>query len=87
MLLNLSMAIAQTESESISENLKWLYRRRAEQGIFIAHKGKYFGFDTDNGNFRPNDDAKYISLIYDSFLAGESLTAIAEALNLLGIHN
>ena len=87
MLLNLSMAIAQTESESISENLKWLYRRRAEQGIFIAHKGKYFGFDTDDGNFRPNDDAKYISLIYDSFLAGESLTAIAEALNLLGIHN
>ena len=28
--LNLATAVAQTESKSLSENLKWLYRKRAE---------------------------------------------------------
>ena len=86
-IMNISMAVAQTESEGISENLKWLYRHRAEAGIFVAHRGKYFGYNTDDGKFHPNEDAQYVSMIYNSFLAGESMTAIAEALNFLGIHN
>ena len=53
----------------------------------VAHKGKYFGYNTDDGNFHPDSDAQYITMIFDSFLAGESIITIADALNLLGIHN
>ena len=41
--LNLAASIAQNESESISENMKWSYRNRAAQGKFKAAKRKYFG--------------------------------------------
>jgi DNA invertase Pin-like site-specific DNA recombinase len=44
--LNLQQVVAQMESESISENLKWSYRNRAELGLFTAARGKYFGFNT-----------------------------------------
>ena len=40
--LNLATAVAQTESESLSENLKWLYKKRAEKGYIRANKGALY---------------------------------------------
>lgn len=85
LMLNTSMAIAQAESESTSDNLKWLYRRRAEAGVFVAHRGKYFGYDTDDGKFHPSSDADYVRMIYDDFIAGKTMARIADELNEIGL--
>ena len=63
--LNVAAAIAQAESESISENLKWIYRRRAEQGIFMAQRGKYFGYNTDDGSFHLDENADHVRDIFN----------------------
>lgn len=83
--LNLSCAVAQAESESISENLKWLYRKRAERGIFKAVRGCYFGFNTDDGNFTPDENAKYVRQMFQEYVSGKTTKEIAEGLE--GVKN
>lgn len=83
--LNLSCAVAQAESESISENLKWLYRKRAERGIFKAVSGRYFGFNTDDGNFTPDENAKYVRQMFQEYVSGKTLREIAKGLE--GVKN
>ena len=78
--LNLATAVAQTESESISENLKWLYRKRAENGIFKAAKGAYFGYRTDDGSFTPDGNAPIVRRIYEEFVQGKTVADIARGL-------
>ena len=65
--LNLATAVAQTESESLSENLKWLYKKRAEKGYIKANKGMYFGYNTDDGNFKPDENAVYVRKMFREF--------------------
>ena len=72
--------MAQTESESISENLKWLYRRRAEHGIFKAAKGAYFGYRTDDGDFTVDENAPVVRRIFEEFVAGKTVADIARGL-------
>ena len=79
--LNLAASIAQSESESISENLKWTYRKRAEQGIFRPRKGIYFGFDTGDGQFKPDGNAEYVREIFRRYRDGEKASEIAKWLN------
>lgn len=83
--LNLSCAVAQAESESISENLKWLYRKRAERGIFKAVSWRYFGFNTDDGNFTPDENAKYVRQMFQEYVSGKTLREIAKGLE--GVKN
>ena len=83
--LNLAQSVAQAESESISENMKWLYRNRAEQGKFWANPRWYFGYDAHGDEFVPNDDAEHVKFIYDSFLSGMTPPVIAEKLNEMGV--
>lgn len=64
---SLAASVAQCESETISENMKWVYNNRVEQGIFIAPKRKYFGYNTDDGNFTPDENAKYVRMIFERF--------------------
>ena len=87
MIMRVAMgsAIAQQESRSISENIKWTYRKRAEHGIFKAQPGKYFGFNTDDGSFTPDENAKYVREIFKAYISGEKLEAIAEKLNHEGV--
>lgn len=87
MIMRVAMgsAIAQQESRSISENIKWIYKHRAEKGVFIPHRGKYFGFSTDAGFFIENSDADYVRLIFKEFAAGASMAGIARELNGLGL--
>ena len=79
--LNLAASIAQNESESISENMKWSYRNRAAQGKFKAAKGKYFGFNTDDGYFHPDENSRIVKEMFERYAAGESLEKIAEKVN------
>ena len=83
--LNLATAVAQTESESLSENLKWLYRKRAEKGYIRANKGMYFGYNTDDGNFTPDENAVYVRRMYKEFADGVTVEDIARGLE--GVEN
>ena len=83
--ISMAAAIAQKESESVSENLKWIYRQKAERGIFVAARNRYFGFDTGDGQFHPDGNAEYVRRIYRLFLEGESMAGIAAGLNREGI--
>ena len=83
--LNLAASIAQAESESISENMKWYYRNRAEQGKFKAKKGAYFGFNTDDGKFASDENAQYVKLMFAHFLGGAGYKEIALELNTMGV--
>ena len=83
--MNIAASIAQSESESISENLKWIYRKRAEQGIFKAKKGLYLGYNTDDGHFTPNEDAPIVRGIFERYRDGWEFYRIARWLNEQGI--
>ena len=78
--LSLASAISQSESESISENVKWLYRKRAERGIYLPNKGRHFGYNTDAHTFVPDGNAKYVRLMFERFAEGRSLTEIEKEL-------
>ncbi len=83
--LSLAASVAQAESRSISENLKWVHRERTIRGIFKANRGAYFGFNTDDGNFTPDENAKYVKMMYELYAEGWKPTRIANELNRLGV--
>ena len=83
--MNLGQHFAEMESRSISENLKWVYRNRAKQGKFIAQRGKYFGYNTDDGKFTPDANAEHVRWMYEQYIAGKSTKQIAEELTARGI--
>ena len=87
MIMRVAMgsAIAQQESRSISENIKWTYRNRAKSGIYVAQKGKYFGYNTDDGIFTPDKNAPVVKRIFNDYANGLSLSEIARRLNIEGI--
>ena len=78
--LSLASAISQSESESISENIKWLYRKRAERGIYLPNKGRHFGYNTDAHTFVPDGNAKYVRLMFERYAAGMSMGEIEKEL-------
>ena len=50
-------------------------------------KNIYFGYNTDDGEFTPDENAQYVKLIYKRYLAGKSLRNIADELNIEGVKN
>lgn len=83
--LSLASAVSQSESESISENVKWLYRKRAERGIYIPRKGVNFGYNTDENTFVPDRNAKHVRLMFERYAAGMSIAEIEKELKKLGV--
>ena len=66
-----TMAVmAQEESRSISENVKWAYRRMAEQGIRHVGSNHMLGYDEENGKLIPNKDAWMVRLMFEEYAAG-----------------
>ena len=70
MIFNMMAAVAQEESRSISENVKWSYRRLAEQGIRHVGCNHMLGYDEIQGILTPNRDAWIVKLIFEEYAAG-----------------
>ena len=85
LLLTILAAFAQEESRSMSENIKWGFRKRFEQGHekYTSIYGYKKGEDTDY-EIVP-EEAKVVRLIYDLYEHGQGTTAIATYLNKQGI--
>lgn len=76
---------AQQESESISGNMRWSYKKRMESGEFNSCTPAY-GFVMENGRLAVNEsEAKVVRRIFDLYLQGYGKQNIANILNNEGI--
>lgn len=77
--------IAQQESVSISQNMRWSYKKRMESGEFNCCAPAY-GFDLINGKLVINEtEAAVIRRIFDFYLQGIGMQTIANILNDEGV--
>lgn len=84
--LNMEMIVtfpgmaAQQESESISGNMRWSYKKRMESGDFNCCTPAY-GYDRSDGQLVINQaEADVIRRIFDMYLQGMGMQAIASRL-------
>lgn len=85
LLLSVLAAVAQEESRSISENVKWGMRKRFQEG-----RPKWtntYGYEkNDNGEYQINEEqAEVVRFIFDRYANGASLPEIVKQLNDDGI--
>ena len=89
LLLTLMAAFAESESESMSENVKWGFRKRfAEGNTDSLPMHNVYGFDrnTVTGEiFIREDEASVVRRIYDEFMMGVNTQQISNRLNEDGV--
>ena len=79
-IFSLMSAVAENESRSISENVRWGYQERFKRGEYNLGNNRILGYDTVDGKLTPNKDADAVRLIYDMFLNGSTIEEIRKAL-------
>ena len=84
-LFSLMSAIAENESRSISENIRWGYRERFKRGEYNLGNNRILGYDCVDGKLVPNQDADTIRLIYTMFLQGSNVEEIIRRLTGMGV--
>ena len=84
-LFSLMSAIAESESRSISENVKWGQRERVKRGEYNLGNNRILGYDTVDGKLVPNKDADAIKLIYSLFVEGKTIGEIQRRLADIGM--
>ena len=84
-LFSLMSAIAENESRSISENIRWGYRERFKRGEYNLGNNRILGYDCVDGKLVPNQDADTIRLIYTMFLQGSNVEEIIRKLTGMGV--
>lgn len=85
LMLTILASFAQAESQNMSTNIRWAFKKKNEQGIpnqhFIVYGYRWVG-DT-LVPFPP--EAKVVKSIYASFLRGKSLQEIVDSLKAAGV--
>ena len=83
LMLTIMSSLAQEESQSLSENVKWGRRKLMAKGYVNAACKNFLGYDRkDKYQMEINkEQAKTIILIYDLYLHGYSMNEIARMLN------
>lgn len=74
---------AQSESESMSKNITWSFRKNFEEGKVTFIYGKILGYRKgDNGEPEiDEEEAVIVEKIFDFYLSGMTLRGVAEAVN------
>ena len=85
MMFSFLSAIAQDESRSISENVKWGYRERFKRGEYNLGNNRILGYDCVEGKLVPNQDADAVRMIFHMYLEGKSIEEIRRLLTDYGI--
>jgi DNA invertase Pin-like site-specific DNA recombinase len=71
LFIRIRTILAEQESESISENVKWSYRKRFKQGIHNTQRMLYGYITHTDKEWEINEaQAKVVRLIYDLYLGG-----------------
>ena len=87
LLLTIMSSLAQEESRSISENVRWGQRKKINDGRFSLNYKHFLGYDKgpDGGLVVNEEQAKIVRRIYGEFLEGKSPFSIAKGLTADGI--
>ena len=76
MMLTLPGIAAQKESETISDNMRWSYKKRMETGEFNCCRAAY-GFNLTDGELRINEtEAEVVRWIFHLYLQGTASKAL-----------
>lgn len=85
MIITFPGMAAQKESETISDNMRWSYKKRMESGDFNCCRAAY-GYDLINGELQINEaEAEVVRRIFHLYLQGCGKQAIANQLNADGV--
>lgn len=85
LMLTILASFAQAESQNISTNIRWAFKKKNEQGIPNQHFNVY-GYRWEGDTLVPfPPEAKVVKSIYASFLQGKSLQNIADNLKAAGV--
>ena len=79
-VFSLLAAVAQDESRSISENVRWSYANRFKRGEYNIGNNQILGYDCVDGKLVPNDKAPAVRRIFELFTQGKTIPEIAETL-------
>lgn len=79
MIFSLMSAIAQDESRSIGENIRWGYQERYKRGEYNLGNNRILGYDTINRKLVPNQDAWIVRMVYRFFLEEKTYKQISDA--------
>ena len=86
LMVSVSGSLAQQESMSISQNIRMGYRRRMERGEFIASSPPYGYRNAGGGRLEiVPEEAEVIRWVFESYLNGQGIIAIAEEMNRRGV--
>ena len=87
LLMTIHAGFAQAESESMSRNITWSYRKRFENGDVVFNFSKLLGY-RKGADGQPEiipEEAEIVRSIFDMFLSGMTLREIADRLKAEGI--
>ena len=83
LMLTVLSAFAQEESKNASENVKWRYRRKFEQGELAINATRFLGYDkNEQGELVISiSEAKVVERIFADYISGKGSFVIAKELN------
>ena len=85
-LITLMSSIAQEESHTLAENIRWGKRRQMAKGNYGLPYSAFLGFEKGKDGLKVvPEEAKTVRFIYMAFLMGHSTFHIAQALTAAGI--
>ena len=85
LIITVMGGLAQEESTSISQNMRWSARKRMESGTFVQSIPPY-GYTMNEGRLEINaDQAEIVKNIYKWYLSGMGITQIAIKLSEMSI--
>lgn len=85
LMLTILSSLAEDESVSISQNVKWSVQKRFKNGTFIIGYPPY-GYRNADGRMEIiPEEAEVVKQVFDAFLSGKSTSAIAEELKEKGV--
>lgn len=87
LMISIIEAIAQSENESRSENIKWGIKQRAANGSSKLYDRKRYGYthNADGSLIIDDVEAKNLQMIYNLYLQGKSVLGILKKLEQRGI--
>jgi len=89
LLITIMSSLAQEESRSISENVKWGQRKRFADGKVSLPYKRFLGYDKGESKDAPpvvnEEQAVWVRYIYSEFMLGKTACAIAKGLTESGV--
>lgn len=87
LMLTILASFAQAESQNMSTNIRWTFKKKNEQGLPNHHFFVY-GYRWQGDTLVPYQaEAEAVKRIYSSFLEGKSLQEIADSLKASGVRS